>query len=162
MIVSDEFVDFYRRKGCSVGWYLNLMPVGGEPDFERMPTPEQRLHRRRRLLELRERMPMILVDFWNDGALVGGCMAAGRYYAHINARGDVEPCVFCQFAVDNIRTSRCTRCSTAPSSGPSAPANRIRHNYLRGCMILDHPEVLREVVERHGARPTCPGAAAGS
>ena len=102
LLVSDEFVDFYRRKGCSVGWYLNLMPVGRRAGPSRMPTPEQRLERRRRLLELRERMPMLLVDFWNDGALVGGCMAAGRYYVHINVRGDVEPCVFCQFAVDNI------------------------------------------------------------
>lgn len=157
-IVSDEFVDFYRRKGCVVGWYFSLMPVGGEPDLERAPSPEQRLERRRRLLELRERMPMVLVDFWNDGALLGGCMAAGRYYVHVNARGDVEPCVFCQFAVDNIRTKSLHEALDSAFFRSVRARQPYSHNYLRGCMVLDHPHILREAVARHGARPTCAGA----
>ena len=67
-----------------------------------MPTPQQRIFRRQRLTELRPKAPIILVDFWNDGPLVGGCIAGDRYL-HINCRGDVEPCVFVHFSVDNIR-----------------------------------------------------------
>ncbi len=35
--------------------------------------------------------------------MISGCLAGGRKYFHINANGDIEPCVFCHFAVDNIR-----------------------------------------------------------
>jgi MoaA/NifB/PqqE/SkfB family radical SAM enzyme len=157
LVVSDEFVDFYRGKGCSVGWYLNLMPVGCETDLSRMPTPEQRLHRRRRLLELRQRKPLLLVDLWNDGALVGGCMAAGRYYVHVNVRGDVEPCVFCQFAVDNLGTRSLHEALESPFMRSIRARQPYSHNHLRGCMVIDHPEILREAVQQHGARPTCPG-----
>jgi len=161
LVVSDEFVDFYADKGCVVGWYFNLMPIGDEAGaLDRMPTPEQRLSRRRRLIELRRRLPMILVDFWNDGALVGGCMAAGRYYAHINVFGDVEPCVFCQFAVDNIRTKSLHDVLDSAFFRKVRARQPYSHNHLRGCMIIDHPRILRDLVEETGARPTYAGGEA--
>ena len=33
----------------------------------------------------------MLLDFQNDGEFVGGCIAGGRNYFHINANGDAEP-----------------------------------------------------------------------
>jgi MoaA/NifB/PqqE/SkfB family radical SAM enzyme len=157
LLVSDEFVDFYRAKGCVVGWYFNSLPIGSQPDLDRMPTPRQRLYRRRRMAELRERLPMLLMDFWNDGALVGGCMAAGRYYAHINVNGDVEPCVFCQFAADNLRDKSLHEALNSPFFLKVRSLQPYSHNHLRGCMIIDHPHILREVVRECGAHPTCPG-----
>ena len=32
----------------------------------------------------------------------GGCIAGGRNYLHINAKGDVEPCVFIHYSNCNI------------------------------------------------------------
>jgi hypothetical protein len=31
------------------------------------------------------------MDFQNDGEFVGGCIAGGRNYFHINSNGDAEP-----------------------------------------------------------------------
>ena len=44
------------------------------------------------------------MDFQNDGEFVGGCIAGGRNYFHINANGDAEPCVFIHYSGANIRT----------------------------------------------------------
>lgn len=157
-IVSDEFVDFYENKGCFIGWYFNYVPVGRRPDMDLMPTPEQRIRRRRRLLELRRQRRMLLADFWNDGPLTGGCIAGGRSYLHINSNGDIEPCVFTHFAVDNIRDKSLKE---ALSSGFfQAIRSRIPYsdNFLRPCVLIDHPALLREMVARFDARPTHPGA----
>ena len=43
------------------------------------------------------------MDFQNDGEFVGGCIAGGRNYFHINANGDAEPCVFIHYSGANIR-----------------------------------------------------------
>lgn len=160
LIVSDEFVDFYEGKGCFLGWYFNYVPIGRHPDMDLMPTPAQRIWRRRRLLELRGERKMLLADFWNDGALTGGCIAGGRSYIHINSNGDVEPCVFAHFAVDNIADKSLR--DVLAGDFFRAIRSRIPYsdNYLRPCMIIDHPAVLREIVGRFGARPTHPGAEA--
>ncbi|MFZ1946701.1 MAG: radical SAM protein [bacterium] len=159
-VVSDEFVDFYGSRGCVIGWYFNYVPVGRRPQMELMPTPEQRMERRRRLLELRATREMVLADFWNDGALTGGCIAGGRSYFHINANGDVEPCVFTHFSLHNIRQHSLK--DVIASDFFRAIRERVPYcdNLLRPCLIIDHPALLREIVTRHGARPTHPGASA--
>ncbi len=159
-VVSDEFVDFYEKKGCFIGWYFNYIPIGRKPDIDLMPTPEQRIYRRRRLLQLRSERRIVLADFWNDGPLTGGCIAGGRSYLHINSNGDVEPCVFTHFALHNIKKTSLV--DVLKSDFFRAIRKRIPYsdNYLRPCMIIDHPYVLREVVEKYGARPTHPGAEA--
>ena len=108
LVVSDEFVEFCERQGCFIGWYFNYVPIGRMPNLNLMPTPAQRLYRRRRMLELRRTHRILLADFWNDGALTGGCIAGGRSYLHINSNGDVEPCVFTHFAVDNVKETNLT------------------------------------------------------
>lgn len=158
LIVSDEFVDFYESRGCFIGWYFNYVPIGRKPEIDLMPTPEQRIRRRRRLLELRRTRRIILADFWNDGPLTGGCIAGGRSYLHINSNGDIEPCVFTHFAVHNIRST--SLFDAIQSSFFKAIKERIPYsdNYLRPCMIIDHPQILRQLVKQYGAKPTHPGA----
>ena len=41
------------------------------------------------------------MDFQNDGEFVGGCIAGGRNYFHINSAGDAEPCVFIHYSNAN-------------------------------------------------------------
>lgn len=86
LFISDEFVNSLAEQGCFIGWYFNYIPIGKEPDLELMPTPEQRIHRMKRLQELRKKSPILLADFFNDGPTVGGCIAVDRYL-HINCRG---------------------------------------------------------------------------
>jgi MoaA/NifB/PqqE/SkfB family radical SAM enzyme len=102
LLTSDELVKFYSDQGAFLGWYFQYMPIGRAPALDLVPTPAQRLARYHRLLDLRERYDILLADFWNDGPLVGGCIAGGRRYLHINNAGDVEPCVFCQLSTDNL------------------------------------------------------------
>ncbi|MCX7918285.1 MAG: radical SAM protein [bacterium] len=157
-VVSDEFVDFYEKQGCFLGWYFNYVPIGKRPALELMPTPEQRIHRINRLAELRKTKSILLADFWNDGNLVGGCIAGGRNYLHINSHGDVEPCVFVHFATDNIKNKSLVEVLKSPLFAEIRKRQPYSHNHYRPCMIIDNPEVLREIVEKTGAYPTHPGA----
>ena len=56
------------------------------------------------------------IDFQNDGELAGGCVAGGRIYCHINAAGDVEPCVFIHYS-SAINVQRATTIIDAVKSG---------------------------------------------
>jgi len=157
-VVSDEFVDFYEDKGCIIGWYFQYMPVGRKPDLSLMPTAEQRLYRYKRILALRARKEMIIADFFTDAPLVGGCIAGGRAYLHINCKGDVEPCVFAHFAVDNIYEKSLIDVLKSDFFRAIRSRQPYSDNMLRPCMIIDNPHVLREVVSEGHAEPTHAGA----
>lgn len=154
VLTRPEFIDFWMEQGCYFGWFFTYIPIGREPDTSLMQTPEQRDRLRRWTLEIRRTRPIFVADFWNDGHLTCGCMAGGTKYLHINHRGDVEPCVFAHFAVDNIREK--SLAEALESAFFADVRSRIPYdgNVLRPCMIIDHPEVLREVVVKHGARST--------
>jgi hypothetical protein len=69
-----------------------------------MPTPRQRLDFWQQVWEVIEKRKILLLDFWNHGTLVDGCVAAGRDggYLHIDWDGNVTPCVFAPFSAGNI------------------------------------------------------------
>ncbi len=160
LITSDQFVSFYQEQGALLGWYFQYMPIGREPMLELVPTPEQRLSRYHRLQSLRDKFDILLADFWNDGPLVGGCIAGGRRYLHVNNAGDVEPCVFCQLSTDNIHEKTLLDVlRTSPLLSAIRKRQPYNDNYLRPCMIIDNPEVLDLVVAEATPRETCRGGA---
>jgi MoaA/NifB/PqqE/SkfB family radical SAM enzyme len=155
IVMSDEFVEYYAEQGARVGWYFQYMPIGREPNFDLLPTPRQRIDRFHRLNQLKTKYDIVLSDFWNDGPVVGGCIAARRYL-HVNHAGRVEPCVFCQFSVDSVYEKGLLEIlSTSPLFTAIRRRQPYSDNYLRPCMILDNPQVLREVVRQTGAAETC-------
>ncbi len=157
-IASDEILDLLVEKGALVAWYFQYIPIGREPHIELMPTPQQRDWLRRRLLDIREEKAIFIGDFWNDGYYVEGCIAAGREYIHINANGDVEPCVFCHFAVDNIKEKTLKEVLNSDFMKAIRREQPYRENYLTPCMLIDEPDVLRRTVARYHAYPTHDGA----
>lgn len=157
--LEHPFLDMMISKGCVLGWHFNFIPCGKDATLDLMPTPWQRDQARRGTLKARATKPIVPLHFWNDGHLVGGCMAAGKLYCHILPNGEVEPCVFAHFAVDNVSDKPLKKVLNSPFFQAIRLKQPFHHgNHLRPCMIIDAPEVLREVVEEHNAFPTHEGA----
>ena len=134
------------------------VPVGFEPDMDLMMTPEQRGRQFERLVQLRNTKPILLADFWNDGPLVGGCISGGRKYLHVNANGDVEPCVFCHFATHNIRQHSLQEVVRSPLFQSIRCELPKTENLLRPCIIVDRPHIARKVIAENNAYFTHKGA----
>ncbi len=97
-----------------------------------MSTPEQRDRLRKFVHEhVRDTKPIFIGDFWNDGPYVGGCMAGGRSYLHINCKGDVEPCVFVHFAVDNVKNKTVTEALKSDYFREIRKDLKTLHNWLK-------------------------------
>ncbi len=64
--------------------------------------------------KFREPKPIFTLDFWNDGEYSEGCLAGGRFYLHINAGGDYEPCAFIHYSDTNVRTHTLLAALQAP------------------------------------------------
>jgi MoaA/NifB/PqqE/SkfB family radical SAM enzyme len=154
-LISDEFIDLLIQKGCLMGWHFLYIPVGKNPDPDLMPTAEQReilLHDGAR--RIRSQKSLFVIDFWNDAPYVGGCIAGGRHFFHINSKGDVEPCIFVHFATDNIKEKSLREVLSSNYFRDIQSRQPYSPNLLRPCMIIDHPQVLREVYQECHPYPT--------
>jgi len=151
VVSSFEFIDHMIRLGSVLQNYFLYVPVNGHADFELLVTPHQRDHLRRQVSRIRDSRPIFVLDFWNDGPHICGCIAAGRRYLHINAKGDVEPCVYTHVASHNIKTSTLTEALKSPLFESIRARQPHNGNHLRPCMIIDNPHVLRKVI--HDTKP---------
>ncbi len=158
IITNGEYIDMLLEKGVFALWLFSYVPVGRSPEVNLMPSPEQRDHLRRTVIDYRATKPMLFIDFWNDGPMISGCLAGGRKYFHINANGDIEPCVFCHVAVDNIRKTTLREALASPFFQKIREKQGEHDNLLRPCMLIDRPDVGREIFTSEGARPTHAGA----
>lgn len=153
-ITSEEYYDMLIEKGAYFVWYFHYMPVGNDASPELLPTPEQRAEVYRRIRDYRSRKPLFCMDFQNDGEFVGGCIAGGRSYLHINANGDAEPCAFIHYADSNIREKSLLDIMRSPLFMAYHDGQPFNDNMMQPCPMLENPEKLREIVEKSGAKST--------
>lgn len=156
-VTSDEFLDFLIENGARYSWYFHYMPVGNSADTELLLSPEQREYMYYRIREIRspESRKMIYpFDFQNDGEYVGGCIAGGRFYCHINPNGDVEPCVFIHYSNANIHDKPLLECLGQPLFRAYQKGQPFNDNPLRPCPMLENPECLKALVKNTNAKST--------
>jgi MoaA/NifB/PqqE/SkfB family radical SAM enzyme len=176
-VTSDRFIDFcFDAQGAVYAWCFQYMPIGSSPDLDLMVSPENRLEMLRRTNHLVRDKKILFADFWNSGIASYGCISAGRAGGqfYIDWNGDVMPCVFVPYAVDNIysvyeRGDDLNTLREAPffrrirawqdEFGFSQPAEKVR-NWLCPCPIRDDFEFLRQAALETNVRPINPAAAA--
>lgn len=159
MTMSKEFIQYWHEQGAFGAWYFQYMPVGKKPNLDLIPTPAQRRMQRKRIHEFRRsNFPMLLMDFWSDGPLVNGCIAAGIGYLNITGDGRIQPCVFTHFDVGNIQDMTIEEALDSPFFKEYRKRQKTIKDRYRPCGIIDHPEHLREAVEASGVKPSYEGA----
>ncbi|MDU3153910.1 MAG: radical SAM protein, partial [Anaerococcus hydrogenalis] len=153
-IISEEFVDEMIERGALFAWYFHFMPVGKGTGKELLPKPEQRKHIYHQLRKFRKTKPLFFLDFQNDAEYIGGCIAGGRNYLHINANGDLEPCVFIHYSDSNIKEKTLVESLQSPLFMAYHDGQPFNENMLRPCPMLENPNLLRDMVKKSQAKST--------
>ncbi len=156
-VTSDEFMNKMISLGVKFGLYFNFMPVGHDAPVDLIPTPEQRGYMYKWLRKTRNGetgKPLFVMDFQDDGEYVGGCIAGGRNYFHINSAGDMEPCVFIHFSDSNIREKTILEGLRSPLFMAFRHGQPFNDNHLRPCPMLENPQCLRSIIKETGAKST--------
>lgn len=153
-LTSDDYWDMMIEHGAYFVWYFHYMPVGNDASLDLLPSPEERTYVYHKIRKLRSSKPLFAMDFQNDAEYVGGCIAGGRYYLHINANGDVDPCVFIHYSDSNIREKRLLDILQSPLFMAYHDGQPFNDNMLRPCPMLENPDKLQEMVKRTDAKST--------
>ncbi len=88
-------------RGCRLFYFINYVPVEpGTDDLQLDASQVAELERR--LARYRRSLGALFIAFPHDEMALGGCLAAGRGFVHVNAYGKVEPCPFSPYSDSDL------------------------------------------------------------
>jgi len=140
-------------RGVHYVWFHTYRPVGPKMNPQLALRPEQLVAVRRFVVEMRAKVPIAIIDAYYDQKGQALCPMSTGVSHHINPSGDIEPCPIIQFAVDNIRDER-GLFVTMRDSAFLEDFRQVSASHTRGCVVLERPDLVKELVVRHGARDT--------
>lgn len=150
-LVTDEWVDRLIEMGVMYTWYHVYRPMGPDPQPDLALTPEQQLRIRKFVVETRATKPIAIIDAYYDGEGQALCPAVTGVSHHINPWGDIEPCPIVQFAKESIHDERHIR-DVFRESEFLSDFRQLAASHTRGCIVLERPDLLQELVVLHGAK----------
>ncbi len=150
-LVSEAWLQRLIAMGVHYVWFHTYRVVGPKPNAQLALTPEQVLAVRRFIVRMRARLPIAIVDaYWDDRGEALCPMATGVSH-HIGPGGHIEPCPVIQFATETVRD--------APSIYDAMTQSAFLRDFreaaagaTHGCIVLERPDIVRDLVHKHGAR----------
>lgn len=153
-LVREAWVDRLIDMGVHYTWFHTYRPVGPVATPGLALRSEQALALRRFVIDMRNRKPIGIVDAYYDDQGEALCPAATGISHHIGPFGDVEPCPIIQFANESIRDNEGDLYKTMTQSPLLLDFRKTAAKATRGCIVLERPDLLKAVVERHSCRDT--------
>jgi MoaA/NifB/PqqE/SkfB family radical SAM enzyme len=152
-LLTEHWLQELIDRGVHYAWYHTYRPVGPKMNPQLGLTPEQLVQVRRFVVEMRAKMPIGIVDayYGHDGKAL--CPMSTGISHHISPYGDVEPCPIIQFAKEDIRDGRGIVAAIRDSAFLK-DFRELSAEATRGCVVLERPDLVRELVRKHGAKDT--------
>ena len=152
-LLTVAWLEELIERGVHYVWFHSYRPVGPKSNDQLGLSQEQLIRVRRFIVEMRAKMPIGIIDAYYDDQGRALCPMANGVSHHVSPRGDIEPCPIIQFATDSIHDERGIY-ETVRDSTFLADFRRLSAEATRGCVVLERPDLVRELVLRHGARDT--------
>jgi MoaA/NifB/PqqE/SkfB family radical SAM enzyme len=151
-LVTERWVDRLIDMGVFYTWFHVYRPMGPDAHSDLCLSPEEQLRVRRFVVEMRAKKPIVIIDAYFDGEGQALCPAANGVSHHINPWGDIEPCPIIQFSKESIHDRSRSLREKFVESEFLRDFRELAQSSTRGCIVLERPDLLRELVERHGAK----------
>jgi MoaA/NifB/PqqE/SkfB family radical SAM enzyme len=159
-LVCEVWVDRLIELGVMYMWYHTYRPMGPDASPELALTPEQQLRIRKFVVETRATKPIGVIDAYYDHQGKALCPAATGFTHHISPWGAIEPCPIVQFAKESIYDQKTLK-ETFNQSSFLRDFRQLAASSTRGCIVLERPDLLHELVVQHGAADTTARGTAG-
>jgi MoaA/NifB/PqqE/SkfB family radical SAM enzyme len=162
--MDPEFIDDLIDTGVRIGVFTEYIPT--TPGFEGeqlktqagdnglMLSSDERESFRSQVLKFRDTKSIYLIHSPGDEEFFGGCVSAGRGFAHVTPAGDLTPCPVSNIATHNL-SEKTLREGLASEL---FKAIRENENLLETdgvpCALFAHPKEVSELAVSIGAYKT--------
>jgi MoaA/NifB/PqqE/SkfB family radical SAM enzyme len=152
-LLTEDWLRQLIQRGVHYVWYHTYRPVGPKMNAQLALRPDQLVRVREFVTTMRAKVPIAIIDAYYDGEGQALCPMSTGISHHISPRGDIEPCPIIQFAAETIHDKRGIF-ETMRDSAFLKDFRELSARETRGCVVLERPDLVKELVVKHGARDT--------
>jgi len=137
-VTSAAFLDLLRDRGCRLVFYIEYTAIDhGSKELELDAAMREELEGR--MTEIKSAYPgMVFISFPGDEKHMGGCLAGGRGFFHINPYGSAEPCPFSPYSDRNLRNVSLLDAANSPFFARLIDAGLVGGEHDGGCALFEH------------------------
>ncbi|MCL2743540.1 MAG: radical SAM protein [Planctomycetaceae bacterium] len=152
-VVSEKFVQHFINLGASYLWFYLFRPIGIDSAPELAAEQNRIIEFRKKLLDMRRKMPIILIDTYWDAKGRAVCPASKGMSFVISPNGSVIPCPPLAVAKEKVQDNGGDFFKTVNESGFLRRFQEFIENHYdgknsQGCIILDKPKELAEFLRK--------------
>ena len=143
-VTRESFLVDMRAKGCRVVFFIEYVPVDGRDislSDEQIKILEDRINSIRQSYN-----DMIVISFPGDEKEIGGCLAAGRGFIHINATGSAEPCPFSPFSDTNVRDVGLRKALKSNLFKGLIKSGLLEEEHTGGCVLFQKEAEVQKLI----------------
>jgi len=150
--IEEKAIDNLIEQGIRIGFFLEYIPTkpGGIESYL-MLSDEERATFRKMILKNRKEKKIYLVHSPGDEELMGGCVSAGRGFAHVTPGGDLTPCPVTNLATHNLKSSSLKQALASPFFKFIRENEGLLETEGVPCALFAHQEELQKIVKNVGA-----------
>jgi MoaA/NifB/PqqE/SkfB family radical SAM enzyme len=169
--MNNECIDSLIAQGVRVVLFIEYIPVMQAPetginnvnsenglieqnDYFLMLTKEERTDFRAQILKYRKTKPLYIVHSPGDEEYFGGCVSAGRGFAHVTPADDLTPCPVSNVATHNLTTATLREGFSSPLFRKIRENESLLENEGTPCSLFAHPKEVEELAKSVGAYRT--------
>ena len=145
-VTSEAFVRRLAEQGCKLVIYVEFVPVTEEAAYL-APGEKERAYMAEAVDALRAKYDdMVLLSFPGDELAMGGCMAAGREFFHINSHGGAEPCPFSPYSDINVKTTSLRDAMNSKLFDALREKHVLEEAHVGGCVLFTQRAQVEQIM----------------
>lgn len=146
IVTSDTFLSEQHDKGCGLVFFVEYVPVTDDTR-ELVLSNHDICVLEENVAVLKKRFSdMIIISFPGDEEAMGGCLASGRGFFHINSQGGAEPCPFSPYSRHNLKSSSITEVLRSPFFQELREIAVDAGPHKGGCILFDRKEQVQSLL----------------
>ena len=145
-VTSPAFVRALAEQGCKLIIYVEFVPVTEEAAYL-APGNAERVFVAEAIDALRrDSDEVVLLSFPGDELAMGGCMAAGREFFHINSHGGAEPCPFSPYSDSNVKTTSLREAIRSRLFSALREEHVMEQAHVGGCVLFTQRNKVESIL----------------
>jgi MoaA/NifB/PqqE/SkfB family radical SAM enzyme len=153
--MDPKNIDDFITRGVRLGVFLEYIPQTPHSDIKSdlnlMLTKEERAQFRAQMLNFRANKSLYIIHSPGDEEEHGGCVSAGRGFAHVTPQGDLTPCPVSDIATHNLITSTLKEGLASPLFKEIRENEHLLENEGTPCALFAHPREVDALARAVGA-----------